>query len=304
MLIIDKALREREAAGRPIRVGMVGAGSMGRGVALQIATAVPGMRLVAIANRHLEPARRAFAEAGQCEARPVETLDELRSAIAADQPSITEDWRLLCDAPEIDAILEVTGSIEYAAEVVTTAIARGKHAILMNAELDGTVGPLLKQRADARGVIYTNVDGDQPGVTLNLYRFVRGIGVRPVLCGNIKGLHDPYRNPTTQEGFARKSGQKPHMVASFADGTKVSFEQAIIANATGMRVGKRGMFGPTAAAGDTHRGGREALAGAGLRRQTGHRRLRRRRFAGARRLRYRHHRPSCPASLSRSLQAR
>ena len=249
MLIIDKALREREAAGRPIRVGMVGAGFMGRGVALQIATAVPGMRLVAIANRHLEPARRAFAEAGQCEARPVETLDELRSAIAADQPSITEDWRLLCDAPEIDAILEVTGSIEYAAEVVTTAIARGKHAILMNAELDGTVGPLLKQRADARGVIYTNVDGDQPGVTLNLYRFVRGIGVRPVLCGNIKGLHDPYRNPTTQEGFARKWGQKPHMVASFADGTKVSFEQAIIANATGMRVGKRGMFGPTAAAG-------------------------------------------------------
>jgi predicted homoserine dehydrogenase-like protein len=249
MLIIDKALREREAAGRPIRVGMVGAGFMGRGVALQIATAVPGMRLVAIANRHLEPARRAFAEAGQGEARPVETLDELRSAIAADQPSITEDWRLLCDAPEIDAILEVTGSIEYAAEVVTTAIARGKHAILMNAELDGTVGPLLKQRADARGVIYTNVDGDQPGVTLNLYRFVRGIGVRPVLCGNIKGLHDPYRNPTTQEGFARKWGQKPHMVASFADGTKVSFEQAIIANATGMRVGKRGMFGPTAAAG-------------------------------------------------------
>ena len=74
MLIIDKALREREAAGRPIRVGMVGAGFMGRGVALQIATAVPGMRLVAIANRHLEPARRAFAEAGQCEARPVETL--------------------------------------------------------------------------------------------------------------------------------------------------------------------------------------------------------------------------------------
>ena len=86
-------------------------------------------------------------------------------------------------------------------------------------------------------------------MTLNLYRFVRGIGVRPVLCGNIKGLHDPYRNPTTQEGFARKWGQKPHMVASFADGTKVSFEQAIIANATGMRVGKRGMFGPTAAAG-------------------------------------------------------
>ena len=98
-------------------------------------------------------------------------------------------------------------------------------------------------------VVYTNVDGDQPGVTLNLHRFVRGIGVRPVLCGNIKGLHDPYRTPKTQAAFARKWGQKAHMVTSFADGSKVSFEQAIIANATGMGVGRRGMFGPTVAPG-------------------------------------------------------
>jgi predicted homoserine dehydrogenase-like protein len=181
MLIIDKALRDRAAAGRPIRVGMVGAGFMGRGVALQIATAVAGMALVAIANRHLEGARRAYREAGQGEGRLVENPDQLAAAIAAGQPAVTEDWRLLTDAPEIDAVLEVTGAIDYAADVVTRAIDRGKHVILMNAELDGTVGPLLKKRADAQGVIYTNVDGDQPGVTLNLYSFVRGIGVRPVL---------------------------------------------------------------------------------------------------------------------------
>jgi predicted homoserine dehydrogenase-like protein len=80
---------------------------------------------------------------------------------------------------------------------------------------------------------------------MNLYRFVKGIGVEPVMCGNIKGLHDPYRNPTTQEAFARQWKQKPHMVTSFADGTKISFEQAIVANATGMRVSQRGMWGPT-----------------------------------------------------------
>jgi predicted homoserine dehydrogenase-like protein len=84
---------------------------------------------------------------------------------------------------------------------------------------------------------------------MNLYRFVKGLGVKPVLCGNIKGLHDPYRNPTTQEGFARKWGQNPSMVTSFADGTKISFEQCIVANATGMRVAQRGMFGPTVPAG-------------------------------------------------------
>ena len=96
MIIVDKALQERERAGRPIRVGMVGAGFMGRGIALQIATAVPGMRLAAIANRRLEPALRAFAEAGQGAARHVETPGALSAAISAGQPAVTEDWQLLC----------------------------------------------------------------------------------------------------------------------------------------------------------------------------------------------------------------
>ncbi|MFZ5782560.1 MAG: NAD(P)H-dependent oxidoreductase [Pseudomonadota bacterium] len=247
MIIVDKALAERAATGRPIRVGMVGAGFMGRGIALQMA-GVAGIELVAIANRHLEGAQEAYALAGQ-QPRRVGDGRALSAAIRAGVPAITEDWHLLCTSADIDVILEVTGAIEYAAAVVCAAIAARKHAVLMNAELDGTVGPLLKRRADEMGVVYTNVDGDQPGVTMNLFRFVRGLGVRPVVCGNIKGLHDPYRTPTTQAAFARQWGQKPHMVTSFADGTKVSFEQAIIANATGMRVGRRGMFGPTAPSG-------------------------------------------------------
>ena len=244
MIIVDKALERRAAEGRPIRVGMVGAGFMGRGVALQIATAAPGMRLVAIANRHLEPARRAYEEAGWTDIRTVDTPRALSAAIDQDVPAVTEDWRLLCADDRIDVVLEVTGSIDYAAAVALSAIEHGKHIALMNAELDGTVGPLLKRKADAAGVVCTNVDGDQPGVIMNLYRFVKGIGLRPVLCGNIKGLHDPKRTPTTQAAFAARWGQKASMVTSFADGTKISFEQAIVANATGMGVGRRGMFGP------------------------------------------------------------
>lgn len=224
---------------------MVGAGFMGRGVARQIAQAVPGMRLVAIASRRLESASRAFTEAGLSDIQVVETRHALSTAIEAGRPAITTDWQLLCKAEQIEVILEITGSIEYAAGVACAAIANGKHIVLMNAELDGTVGPLLGRRAASAGVVYTNADGDQPGVTMNLYRFVRGIGVRPILCGNIKGLHDPYRTPLTQASFARRWGQTPHMVTSFADGTKISFEQAIVANATGMRVGRRGMFGVT-----------------------------------------------------------
>lgn len=245
MIIIDKALDKLQENGKPIRVGMVGAGFMARGIALQLVQVVPGMELVAISNRHLEGARRAYNEAGISEPRVVESVVDLEDAIARGHYAITEDPFLLCEAGGIDAIIEVTGAIEFGAHVAMRAIGHGKHVVLMNAELDGTIGPILKVYADRAGVVITNADGDQPGVIMNLYRFVKGIGVKPVLCGNIKGLQDPYRNPTTQEGFARQWGQKPHMVTSFADGSKISFEQAIVANATGMRVAKRGMHGPT-----------------------------------------------------------
>ena len=245
MIVVDRALEQRLAEGNPVRVGMVGAGFMGRGIALQILGSVPGLRLVAIANRTLQRAREAYEEAGADDVEVVESAAELEAAVAAGRYAITDDPRVVTEAGPIEAVIEVTGTVEEAATVVLSAIEQGKHVVLMNAELDGTIGPILKTYADRAGVVFTNADGDQPGVIANLHRFVRGIGVRPVLCGNIKGLHDPYRNPTTQEGFARQWGQNPMMVTSFADGTKISFEQAIVANATGMRVAKRGMHGPT-----------------------------------------------------------
>jgi predicted homoserine dehydrogenase-like protein len=248
MIIVDDALRRLEENGRPIAVALIGAGFMGRGIALQIVTAVRGMRLAAIVSRDIAQARRACDEAG-AEAQIVTTPRELNLSRQSGRIAITDDWRLICEADGIDAIIEATGSLDYAAAVVCCAIDNGKHSIVMNAELDGTVGPLLKHKADAKGVVYTNADGDQPGVIMNLYRFVRGIGVTPVLCGNIKGLQDPYRTPQTQRAFAEHWGQKPHMVTSFADGTKISFEQAVVANATGMGVAKRGMTGATVPAG-------------------------------------------------------
>lgn len=249
MIIVDKALEKREHEGAPLMAALVGAGFMGRGIALQIINSVKGMRLVAIANRRLDGAGRAYAEAGITGIETVETVAGLEEAIARKRPAITDDALLLCRAEGIDAIIEATGDVEFGARVVLEAIEHRKHVVMMNAELDGTIGPILKVYADKAGVVITNADGDQPGVIMNLYRFVKGIGVTPVLCGNIKGLHDPYRNPTTQKSFAEQWKQKPHMVTSFADGTKISFEQAIVANATGMRVARRGMFGPAVAAG-------------------------------------------------------
>jgi predicted homoserine dehydrogenase-like protein len=251
MILVDSALGRHVADGNPpIRVGMIGAGFMAAGTLLQINTVLSeAMRVVAIANRTPEKAVQAYADAGQDDAALCDEAVALERAIATGRAAVTEDPMLVATSPQVDVLLEVTGAVEDALPVVLAAIEHGKHVVLMNAELDGTVGPLLKARADAAGVIYTNVDGDQPGVQQNLWRFVRGIGVRPVLCGNIKGLQDPYRTPTTQAGFAKQWGQRPSMVTSFADGTKISFEQAIVANATGMTVARRGMNGHTVAPG-------------------------------------------------------
>ena len=243
MIIVDESLRARAEARDPVRVAMVGAGFMGRGVANQILNSVPGMELVAISNRHTERAREIYREAGAEDVVSVESPSELDAAIGEGRRAVTDNPSAVCRADGVEAILEVTGAVDFGARVVLDAIEHGSHAVVMNAELDGTLGPLLKLRADRAGVVYSASDGDQPGVQMNLYRFVRGLGVTPLVCGNIKGLHDTSRNPTTQESFARRWGQNPHMVTSFADGTKISFEQATVANATGMTIARRGMLG-------------------------------------------------------------
>jgi predicted homoserine dehydrogenase-like protein len=245
MIIVDTALEKRHHAGNPVRVGVVGAGYMGRGLVLQILSAIKGMRVAAVSNRTLSEAERAYREAGVASVQSVATAGQLEEAIARDQYAITDDGTLLCQADGIDVVIEVTGEIEFGAHIAMEAIVHGKHLVLMNAELDATVGPILKVYADRAGVVVTNADGDQPGVIMNLFRFVKTIGYQPVLAGNIKGLQDPYRTPETQRGFAEMHNQKPHMVTSFADGTKISMEMAVVANATGFTVGQRGMYGPT-----------------------------------------------------------
>src|SRR2546422_10130359 len=243
MIIVDAALERREREGRPVQVGLVGAGYMGRGIALEILTPVRGMRLAAVANRTLNEARRAYVEAGVDNVVTVGAVGRLERAIATQRYAVSEDPLLLCRAENIDVIIECTGEVEFGARVAMEAIEHGKHVVLMNAELDATLGPILKVYADRNGVVITNTDGDEPGVAMNLYRFVKMIGYRPVAAGNLKGMIDPYRTPETQQAFAARHRQRPRMITSFADGTKLSMEATILANATGFRVARRGMYG-------------------------------------------------------------
>lgn len=243
MHIIDTALARRAGEDNPIKLAIVGAGFMSQGVCNQVAHAVPGMDVAVVVARRPQQARDALAYAGHDEIRNVSTTAELDAAIAANVPAVTDDHTVVTGSAAIDAMVEATGAVEYGARVTTDFIKAGIHVILMNAELDGTVGSILRHRADEAGIIVSGCDGDQPGVQANLLRFVKSIGLTPMVAGNIKGLQDRFRNPTTQEGFAKQWGQNVFMVTSFADGTKVSFEQAIVANGYGMSVPKRGMTG-------------------------------------------------------------
>ena len=241
MIITDALLAAREEQGRPIRVGMIGAGFMGQGLTNQITHSVPGMRMTAVYNRHIDKAIQVYRYSGLDDIVTAERQETLDRAARAGRPVVTEDAFLICRSPEIDVLVDVTGSVEFGARVVLEAFAHGKSVVLMNAELDATIGPILQTYAERSGVMLSACDGDEPGLQMNLYRWVKGLGLTPRVMGNVKGLQDPYRNPTTQKGFAEKWGQNPAMVTSFADGSKISFEQTIVANATGFKVKTRGM---------------------------------------------------------------
>jgi predicted homoserine dehydrogenase-like protein len=157
---------------------------------------------------------------------------------------LTDDPTVLTACDGVDLIIEVTGSIAPAARIVLDAFHHGKHVVLVNAELDSLLGPILKSKADSAGVVLTNTDGDEPGVAMTLLRYLRTLGLRPVAAGNIKGMVDYYRTPETQKGFAEKYDQDAKKVTSFADATKLSMETTVLANATGFHAGRRGMYGP------------------------------------------------------------
>ena len=247
VIAADTVLAQRESDGNPVRVAMVGAGVTARMIALQLATPIPGMRLVAIANRTVKKATQAFSNAGVPEAEVVLDLGRLEENIDKGRASVVEEPNLVCQAGNIDVIVEVTGTVEFGAHVASAAIRHRKHVVLVNAELDSTVGPILKFHAERAGVVLTNTDGDEPGVAMTLLRYLRSVGLKPVAAGNLKGMIDRYRTPETQRDFATKYNQDAAKVTSFADGTKLSMETCILANATGFKVGQRGMYGPKCA---------------------------------------------------------
>jgi len=242
-MLVDAFLKKREAANNRIKVGIVGAGEMGKGLINQIHKHTIGMEVSVTYSRNLEKALDCYKVAGIDNYRIVETQMELQDSLNMGISAITQNIELLIHSEALDLLVDMTGSMEFSTQLTYDAIRNNRNILSFNAELDATIGPILKRMAVGKGVNYSIAEGDQPGCTMNLYRFVKNMGFEPLVCGNIKGMLDNYRNPDTQAAFAKSWGMSPYMATNFADGTKVAFEQACIANATGMKVGKRGMYG-------------------------------------------------------------
>lgn len=237
-------MAQRVLEGMYIRVGVVGAGTMARMIMRHLFKSRLGIRLCAIANRSRARADQLCSTLRIANVWRPRSVPELDQAIHEGNTVIVEDAMMLCRSQSIDVVVEVTGTIEFGAKVALEAINHGKHVVLVNAELDSTLGPILKQYADRHGVVLSNTDGDEPGVAMTLLRYLRSNGLKTVAAGNLKGMIDRYRTPETQREFALKHNQDPKKVTSFADGTKLSMEAAVLSNASGFAVGRRGMYGP------------------------------------------------------------
>lgn len=242
MIIVDELLAKRQASGDPVRVGIAGPGFMATGLINHILNTRPGMEVACVYARTPAKGVAALQLAGRAPdaVRVVADAAGVDAIAAVGGTAVTSSHEAMAQASSVDVVIDCTGSVEFGCHLALAVLAARKHLVLMNAEVDATVGTILNAKFEDAGLVYTGCDGDQPGVQMNLIRFVRGLGLTPLVAGNVKGLQDPYRTPTTQEGFARQWGQDPHMVTSFADGTKVSVEQALVANAAGLSVLRRG----------------------------------------------------------------
>jgi predicted homoserine dehydrogenase-like protein len=252
---LHRQLQQRAAQGRPIRVGLIGAGKFGSMYLAQIPR-TPGVQLVGIADLNPEAACRNLARVGW-EAQRVQAVS-LDAALREGSTHVGDDWQALVRHPAID-VVECTGSPAAAVDHCLEAFAQGKHVVNVTVEADAFCGPLLARRAEQAGVVYSLAFGDQPALICDLVDWARTCGFPVVAAGRgHKWLpHFSQSTPDTVWGHygltpeqAARGGLNPKMFNSFLDGSKPSIESTAVANATGLTVPSTGLLYPPASIAD------------------------------------------------------
>lgn len=226
-------LLEREAADNPIKVGVIGAGQMGTGMIAQIST-IPGMEVRGISDINLENAKRAAAAYNASAAKQIDIR-------------VTTDFKEVIQSKDVEVIVDATGVPEVGAKISLETLLARKHLVLLNVEVDITIGPLMKKMFDAAGLVYTGSDGDEPAATVQLYEFAKSMGMEVLVAG--KGKNNALKveaNPDTAAEEAAAKKMNAHMLAAFQDGTKTMAEMNLLANAIGFVPDVPGMHGESA----------------------------------------------------------
>ena len=223
--------RERENA--PIRVGVIGAGQMGFGMIAQISN-IHGMIVAGICDVNVEAAQRA--------------ADYYNSKASKRNPVIvTSDYREVIQSPTVEVIVDATGVPEVGANISLETLRSKKHLVLLNVEVDITIGSVMYQMFNNAGLVYTGSAGDEPAATLELYEFAKTMGLEVLVAGKGKNNKlNPVSNPDVCAEEAKQKHMSAHMLAAFQDGTKTMAEMNLLSNATGLLPDKVGMHGVSA----------------------------------------------------------
>jgi len=247
MIGLNKELEDREHTGKPVRIGMIGAGQMGTDVVAETQM-MKGIRVVVAADIELERAIACY-EIGQVDDEVIiaDTSAEADAAVSAGKRVATSDYRVITDMKTVDVMLDATGVPDIGARAALRSARCGQHLAMMNVEADITVGPILRWYAEKKGVIYALAAGDEPAACKELFDFASVLGFTIVAAGKGKNNpldrhaipHDP---DIVKEAFRR--GLNPNMLIEFIDGSKTMIEMAAVSNATGLIPDVCGMHGP------------------------------------------------------------
>jgi predicted homoserine dehydrogenase-like protein len=243
---LAKDLAARAETGKPVRIGLIGAGEMGTDIVSRVAH-MRGIEIGAISELNPQAAGRSVTLAYGDPDRAVatDTTDALNAAIESGRIATTQKVETLLESGLIDVVIDATGIPSVGAEIGLAAMERGKHLVMMNVEADVTIGAYLRSEAERLGVIYSLGAGDEPSSCMELIEFVSAMGHRIISAG--KGKNNPLNidaTPDTYTEEALRRHMNPRMLVEFVDGSKTMVEMAAIANATGLIPDRPGMHGP------------------------------------------------------------
>ncbi|WP_274423330.1 NAD(P)H-dependent oxidoreductase [Chelativorans sp. YIM 93263] len=244
---LARDLDERARSGKPVRIGLVGAGEMGTDIVARVAH-MSGIEVGAIAEHKVEAAMKAvkiaYGEDGR--ARCVDSGLAMTAAMESGRIAVAESAAMLVESELIDVVVDATGVPSVGAEIGLSAMQHGKHLVMMNVEADVTIGAYLKSEADRLGVTYSLGAGDEPSACMELIEFVSAMGHPIVAAG--KGKNNPLNIDAVPDDYAEEAKRRnmnKRMLVEFVDGSKTMVEMAAIANATGLVPDRPGMHGPS-----------------------------------------------------------